>query len=67
VTANGLVQLKGLNELLSIYCYQAGIRSGDWALLKKAFPKVSIDTGGYQVPLLPTDTMVVKPPVQKAE
>lgn len=65
VTANGLVQLKALNELQSVYCYQAGIRPNDWDLLKKAFPKVAIDTGGYQVPLLPTDTMLVKPPVQK--
>jgi uncharacterized membrane protein/mono/diheme cytochrome c family protein len=67
VTAAGLLQLKTLKELQSVYCYQAGIRPDDWAMLKKAFPKVSIDTGGYQVPLLPTDTMLVKPPVQKTK
>lgn len=67
ITAAGLVQLKDLAGLQSVYCYQAGIRPEDWALLRKTFPKVAIDTGGYQVPLLPTDTMIVKPPAPRTK
>ena len=33
-----------------------------WPVLKKAFPKTEIDSGGYVVPLLATDTIIVKAP-----
>jgi len=62
VTAEGVLQLKGLKNLRSIYLYQAAVKKTDWPTLKKAFPKTSIDSGGYTVPFLPTDTMEVKPP-----
>jgi len=62
VTAEGVIQLKGLKNLRSIYLYQAAVRKVDWPELKKAFPKTSIDSGGYTVPFLPTDTTEVKPP-----
>jgi uncharacterized membrane protein/mono/diheme cytochrome c family protein len=62
VTGQGVVQLQKLKGLLSIYLYQTGVNKNDWAKLKKAFPKTAIDTGGYIVPLLATDTTLVKPP-----
>jgi len=62
VTAEGVMQLKRLKNLRSIYLYQATVRKADWIELKKAFPKTAIDSGGYTVPLLPTDTTEVKPP-----
>ena len=62
VTAEGIVQLQELKVLQSIYLYKTGINKNDWPLLKKAFPKTAIDTGGYVVPLLATDTTLVKPP-----
>ncbi|MDF2187295.1 c-type cytochrome domain-containing protein [Paraflavitalea sp. CAU 1676] len=65
ITANGLLQLKGMKGLQSIYCYQTGVRREDYASLQQAFPGVLIDTGGYQVPLLPTDTTEVKPATTK--
>ena len=62
VTAEGVLQLKQLKNLRSIYLYQAAVKKADWPILKKAFPKTAIDSGGYTVPFLPTDTIEVKPP-----
>ena len=65
VTAEGVMQLKGLKNLQSIYLYQSAVKKSDWNELKKMFPKCLIDSGGYIVPLLPTDTIEVKAPVIK--
>ncbi len=65
VTAQGVIQLKDLRQLQAIYLYKTFISSSDWPMLKNSFPKVTLDTGGYQVPFLETDTMIVKPPVKK--
>jgi uncharacterized membrane protein/mono/diheme cytochrome c family protein len=62
VTANGVMQLQTIKGLQSIYLYQTAINKNDWPALKKAFPKTEIDSGGYVVPLLQTDTEVVKKP-----
>jgi len=61
VTAAGLMQLKSLPKLKSIYIFETEIKSGDFTTLKKAFTSAVIDSGGYQVNLLVTDTTVVKP------
>jgi hypothetical protein len=62
VTEKGVLQLKDLKNLRSIYLYQTGVKKSEWRDLKKAFPKTLIDSGGYTVPFLPTDTIEVKPP-----
>lgn len=62
VTADGVVQLKSLKNLQSIYLYQTAVKRSEWNDLKKVFPKTLIDSGGYTVPFLPTDTVEVKPP-----
>jgi len=62
VTAAGVLHLKDLKQLQSVYFYRTGVNSQDWASLKKAFPTARLDSGGYQVPLFETDTMLVKPP-----
>ena len=62
VTEKGVLQLKDLKSLRSIYLYQTGVKKSEWKDLKKAFPKTLIDSGGYTVPFLPTDTIEVKPP-----
>jgi len=64
ISAAGLLLLKDLKALQSVYVYKTGIKSTDWVLLKKSFPKLRIDTGGYTVPLFETDTSLVKPPKQ---
>jgi uncharacterized membrane protein/mono/diheme cytochrome c family protein len=61
VTAGGILSLQKLQSLQSIYLYQTAVNKKDWTALKNAFPKTAIDTGGYSVPLLTTDTMVAKP------
>ena len=62
ITVAGLRQLKELKNLQSLYLYQTNINKEDWTEIKKIFPKTSIDSGGYIVPLLPEDTVIVKPP-----
>ncbi|HEY4937280.1 MAG TPA: c-type cytochrome domain-containing protein [Puia sp.] len=60
VTVSGVLQLKELKSLQSLYLFQTNVNKGDWVALQKAFPKTKIDSGGYSVPMLPTDTIVVK-------
>ena len=62
VTTDGVKSLKNLQQLRSIYLYQTRVDRTEWSELKKIFPQLSIDSGGYTVPFLPTDTMIVKPP-----
>ena len=65
ITADGLKALKKLKQLQSIYIYQTKIKKEDLAQLQKDFPKVLIDSGGYNVPFFPDDTVVLKAPVYK--
>jgi len=62
VTSKGIMELKGLKNLQSIYLYQTAVKKSDWHDLKKMFPKTLIDSGGYTVPFIATDTIEVKPP-----
>ena len=62
ITTTGLMKLKDVKQLQSVYFYRTGIKNADWQMLTKAFPKARLDSGGYQVPLFETDTMLVKPP-----
>jgi uncharacterized membrane protein len=62
ITTAGVLQLSGLKNLESLFLYQTQINTEDWTKLKKAFPKTTIDSGGYVVPLLPDDTVIIKPP-----
>ena len=65
VTAKGLLELKGLKELRSVYVYQTKIGKADWQTLNNALPGTKIDTGGYVVPILTTDTTEVKAVAKK--
>jgi uncharacterized membrane protein len=60
VTAKGVLALKDLPELRSVYVYQTGIAKADWPELSAALPGTKIDSGGYLVPTLETDTTEVK-------
>lgn len=62
VTAKGLEQLKELKNLQKVFIYQTSIAGNEWNNLKKIFPKTMLDTGGYKVSSLPTDTVKVKAP-----
>lgn len=60
VSIQGLSALKHLKQLQHLYLYQTNVKADQWVSLKKQFPKVMLDTGGYVVPLLQTDTTIVK-------
>lgn len=60
VTAQGVMQLNKLKNLKNLYLYQTGINRNDWQTLQKAFPSAQLDSGGYSVPTLVTDTTEVK-------
>lgn len=62
ITLNGLNQLKALPALNSIYLYHSGVPASEWKAVKQLFPKANIDTGGFTVPTLVTDTTEVKMP-----
>jgi uncharacterized membrane protein/mono/diheme cytochrome c family protein len=65
VSGASITQLKGLGKLQTMYLFKTGLNQKDMAAVKAAFPKTMIDTGGYTVPLLTTDTTLVKEPVKK--
>jgi uncharacterized membrane protein len=60
VSVRGILQLKELKSLRSLYLYQTNIDKADWPALRSAFPKTQIDSGGYLVTTLQTDTTLVK-------
>lgn len=62
VSAAGVMQLRSLKKLQTLYLFQSAVGKNDWHQLKTAFPKTVIDSGGYQLPFLQADTMVVKKP-----
>jgi uncharacterized membrane protein/mono/diheme cytochrome c family protein len=60
VTAEGVLQLKEIKTLLSLFLYQTNVSKADWPALQNTFPKTKIDSGGYTIEALATDTMEVK-------
>lgn len=60
VSAKGIEQLKDLKQLQSLFLYQTQVSKSDWPNLEKLFPIAHIDSGGYHVPTLETDTTVLK-------
>jgi hypothetical protein len=61
ITLNGLLQLKANSHISNIYISRTGIGLQDFLTLKNAFPKAVIDTGGYNVPFIATDTQQLHP------
>jgi mono/diheme cytochrome c family protein len=60
VSIAGLRQLQALPKLREVYLYQTQVKGhADWQELKRVFPKTSLDTGGYVVPTLASDTTLV--------
>jgi hypothetical protein len=48
-----------------MYVYGTGVSAEDTTRLKNVFPKTVIETGGYLLPLLASDTAKVKAPEKK--
>ncbi len=60
VTDAGIRQLASLKSLKTLYLWQTKVTPAGVEALKKALPGVQIDTGGYALPSLPTDTLVYR-------
>jgi mono/diheme cytochrome c family protein len=65
VSAKGLATLAALPALKQVYLYQTGLQAADFQALQAQMPKVRMDTGGYRVPTLYSDTTLVQPPKVK--
>jgi len=65
ITVKGLEHLKEIKSLHQIFINQTGIKSNEWISLKKIFPGAQIDTGGYMVPILASDTTELKEAVKR--
>ena len=61
VSENGLESIKGLKELHNVFLYQSKVQFSK--LKMNLYPGIKIDTGGYKVPTLETDTSLVKAPM----
>ncbi|WP_346236962.1 c-type cytochrome domain-containing protein [Niabella insulamsoli] len=60
ITGKGLLALQALKSLKQVYVYNVRNAQFDVSALKKAMPQTVIDTGGYKVPTLESDTTVFK-------
>ena len=60
VTAQGVASLGRLPNLQKLFLYQTGVTASDTAFLQTKLPRVQIDMGDYQVPVLPTDTTMLR-------
>ena len=61
-TAEGISGLTKLENLKKVYLYKTSFTSAAIAQLKQKMPGLRIDTGGYKVPILVTDTTEAKAP-----
>jgi hypothetical protein len=59
-TIKGVLPLQKLKGLHSLFLYETNITRDNFKELKRLFAKTKIDSGNYFVPLLATDTTVVK-------
>ncbi|ULQ54179.1 c-type cytochrome domain-containing protein [Flavihumibacter fluvii] len=62
VTPKGLLSLARLPHLKTIYIYKTSMAAGDWTILQQNLKGITLDTGNYLVPTLPTDTVIVTTP-----
>lgn len=58
VTDEGVLSLRKNKKLQQVYLYQASVHPVAVQQLKKELPKLLIDTGGYRLPQLASDTIV---------
>jgi hypothetical protein len=66
VGAADIAKLKGMPKLADLYLYQTKVGRADWVGLQREFPRAMLDSGGYAIPFLTTDTAIVRVPVKKS-
>jgi uncharacterized membrane protein/mono/diheme cytochrome c family protein len=67
ITEAGVGKLSSLKNLKQLYLYNTKTTAAGLQQLKQVFAKVDIDTGGYKLAFIPSDTMMAKPKNQKAK
>jgi hypothetical protein len=65
VTAQGLLAVRPPAHLHALYLYHTKVERGDWSRLKALYKTTVLDSGGYTLPALVTDTAIVRPNVKK--
>jgi len=60
VTTNGISSLKSLKNLRSLYIYGTFVAAEELPTLQAMFPNTKIELGNYVVPLLESDTTILK-------
>jgi mono/diheme cytochrome c family protein/uncharacterized membrane protein len=65
VTDDGIGNVSALKKLKKVYLYATGFTNAAVAALKQKMPGLLIDTGGYKLPILATDTTEAKAPEVK--
>jgi hypothetical protein len=63
ISVKGLLQLKALPKLQQVFLFECPIEPAEWAGLKQAFPHAVLDSGGYHLEKLVTDTAMLKGPM----
>ncbi|SOE22013.1 Uncharacterized membrane protein [Spirosomataceae bacterium TFI 002] len=59
INNEGLKPLSSLKDLRNIYLFGSKVDKNNWSELEALFPNASLDSGGYVVPTLATDTVMV--------
>jgi uncharacterized membrane protein len=65
VTSTGIMQLQHLKKLRSLYLYQTQVNNSDLGKLKAVLPATTVEIGNYIIPVLQTDTTLVRSPQVK--
>jgi hypothetical protein len=60
ITMSGIQALSALTSLKSLNIWNIGINKANVTEVLKLLPSIKIDTGGYSLPFLSSDTMIVK-------
>jgi uncharacterized membrane protein len=63
ISASGLLLLKALPKLNQVFLFGCPIGKTDWQGLQAGFPHAKLDSGGYKLENLVSDTALVKVPV----
>ena len=64
VTAQGLMAVKPPAHLHALYLYHTRVERKDWGKLTAFYKTTVLDSGGYALPALVTDTAIVRQPAK---
>jgi mono/diheme cytochrome c family protein len=65
ITGQGLLAVRPPAHLHALYLYHTRVDRKDWGKLTMLYKTTVLDSGGYALPVLTTDTAIVRPNVKK--